>query len=92
LKTTGSTQSGLASTFVTKLDKPDMTKTPDKGCGHAAKPKNESKNKDSKEKPKPKHNISKDKCFNCGRKGHIAPNCPEKDKEEVEEKKKQFIT
>jgi hypothetical protein len=33
LKTTGSTQSVLASTFVTKLDMPDLVKAPGKGCG-----------------------------------------------------------
>jgi hypothetical protein len=40
--------------------------------------------------------MTKVKCFNCGKKGHIAPNCPEKDleddQEEQQSKKKQFVT
>jgi 6-phosphogluconolactonase/glucosamine-6-phosphate isomerase/deaminase len=45
----------------------------------------ESDYKSSEEKPKPKRDMSKVKCFNCGKKGHIAPNCPEKDQEDEEE-------
>jgi hypothetical protein len=40
--------------------------------------------------------MSKVKCFNCGKKGHIAPNCPENEDNEQEvvekdNKKKQFV-
>jgi hypothetical protein len=96
LKTTGSTQSGLASTFVMKLDMPDLVKVPGKGCGQSAKAEKEIDDKSSKEKPKPKCDMSKVKCFNYGKKGHIAPNCPERDQEDDQEeqqsKKKQFVT
>jgi hypothetical protein len=85
LKTIGSTQSGLASTFVTKLDMPDLVRAPGKGRGWSAKVEKESDYKSSEEKPKPKRDMSKVKCFNCGKKGHIAPNCPEKDQEDEEE-------
>jgi hypothetical protein len=47
------------------------------------------------EKPKPKRDMSKVKCFNCGEKGHIAPVCPEKDHEEKKEAEnnwKQYVT
>jgi hypothetical protein len=36
------------------------------------------------EKPKPKRDMTKVKCFNCGKKGHISPNCPEKNDQEQE--------
>jgi hypothetical protein len=91
LKTTGVTQSGSASTFVTKLDMPEQ--------GRAGK--RENKDKSEKGKPavaKPKRNMTKVKCFNCGCKGHIAPNCPEKEAEQEttakddEGKAKSFVT
>jgi hypothetical protein len=84
LKTTGSTQSGLASTFVTKLNMPDITQTPGKGRGRRGGLKVEKRTEDEvlDEKPKPKHDMSKVKCFNCGKKGHIAPDFPGKDQEE----------
>jgi hypothetical protein len=75
LKTTGVTQSGLASTFATKLDMPN----PNGKTG-----KKQGKNKDEKDadtKAKPKQDMSKVKCFNCGKLGHIAPNCPDKEVE-----------
>jgi 6-phosphogluconolactonase/glucosamine-6-phosphate isomerase/deaminase len=72
---------------------PDIVKTPGKRRGHNAKTEKESEDKDSEEKPKPKCDKSKVKCFNCGNKGHIAPNCPEKDQEEEEqETKKKIVT
>jgi len=41
----------------------------------------------------PSISQSKVKCFRCGKKGHIAPNCPEKDEDDEQEvKKKQFVT
>jgi hypothetical protein len=88
LKTAGTQQSGLASTFITKLDMPSIT--PGKGRGHMAKTEQEALD----EKPKPKQqDMSKVKCLRCGKKGHIAPNCPEKDEDEEHEvKKKQFVT
>jgi len=96
LNTTGSTQSGLASTFVTKLDMPDLVRVPGKGRGGSAKAEKESEDKSSEENPKPKRDMSKVKCFNCGKKSHIAPNCPEKDQEDEQEeqqvKRKQFVT
>jgi hypothetical protein len=47
---------------------------------------------DEKMKLKPKRDPSKDKCFNCGQRGHIAPNCPENDQEEeTKSEKKQFV-
>jgi hypothetical protein len=75
LKTTGVTQSGLVSTFVTKLDMPN----PNGKTG-----KKQGKNKDEKDadlKAKPKRDMSKVKCFNCGKFGHISPNFPEKEAE-----------
>jgi hypothetical protein len=95
LKTTGSTQSGLASTFVTKLDMPDMTQTPGKGRGCGGGLKTEKRNEGKIPDEKPKRDMSKVKCFNCGKKGHIAPDCPENDPEEnedAENKKKQYVT
>ncbi len=97
LKMMGSMQSGLASTFVTKLDMPDITQTPGKGRGHGGGLKAEKRTEDEvlDEKPKPKRDMSKVKCFNCGKKGHIAPDCPEKDQEEekeAENKRKQYVT
>jgi hypothetical protein len=61
LKTTGTTQLGLASAFVTKLDMPDIAQTPGKGCGHSCSLKSEKKIDDclSDEKPKPKRDMSK---------------------------------
>jgi hypothetical protein len=46
LKTKGTTQSGLASTFVTKLDIPDILQTPGKGRGHGGGIKTEKKSED----------------------------------------------
>jgi len=91
----GSTQSGLASMFVTTLDMPDIVQTPGKGCGRGSGLKSEKRTEDKApdEKPKPKCDMSKVKCFNCGKKGHIAPDCPEKDKEEEQvNKKTQYVT
>jgi hypothetical protein len=49
---------------------------------------------DETTKPKPKHDLSKVKCFNSGQRGHIAPNYPEIDQteQETETKGKQFVT
>jgi hypothetical protein len=98
LKMTGTMQSGLASMFVTKLDMPDITQTPGKGRGHRGGIKSDKKteNKLQDEKPKTKHDMLKVKCFNCGKKGHIVPNCPENEDNEQElvekdNKKKQFV-
>ncbi len=63
LNTTGSAQCSLASTFIMKLDMPDLVKTPDKGRGGNAKMDKESEDKNSEEKPKPKRDMSKVKCF-----------------------------
>jgi hypothetical protein len=96
LKSTGYAQSGLASTFIMKLDMPDLVKTPGKGRRRNVKMDKESEDKNAEEKPKPKQDMSKVKCFNCGKKGHIAPNCPEKnqkgEQEEQETRRKQFFT
>jgi hypothetical protein len=93
LKTTGSTQSILASTFVTKLDMPDIAKNHGKGHGQTAMTENETESKATEEKAKPKHDLSKVKCFICGKRGHITPNCPENDQEEeTKSEKKQFVT
>jgi 6-phosphogluconolactonase/glucosamine-6-phosphate isomerase/deaminase len=85
------TQSGLASTFVTKLDMPDQ--------GQAGKRENKDKNEKGKsEDSKPKRDMSEVKCFTCGEKGHIAPNFPDKEKEqetsakEDEGKAKTFVS
>jgi hypothetical protein len=76
---------------------PDMTQTPGKGRGRGVGLKTEKRNEDKilEDKPKPKRDMSKVKCFNCGKKGHIAPDCPEKDpekNEEAENKRKQYDT
>jgi hypothetical protein len=78
LKTTGVTQSGLASTFVTKLDMPNQ----EKGRKKEGKDGGEGKMSETKQG---KRDMSKVKCFYCNELGHIAPNCPKKAKE-VEEK------
>jgi hypothetical protein len=64
----GTTQSGLASTFVTKVDMPDVSQTPGKGrgCGGGIKSDKRTEDKLQDEKPKPKHDMSNVKCFNCG--------------------------
>jgi hypothetical protein len=74
LKTTGIAQSGLASTFVTKLDMPDQGQKAGRKDGKA---KGNGK-QTSEATEKPKRDMSKVKCFNCNKFGHIAPNCPEK--------------
>jgi len=86
LKRMGTTQSGLASMFVTKLDVPDISQNSGKGCGRGGSIKTNKKNYDKglEEKPKPKRDMSKVKCFSCGKKGHIAPNCPENEEDEQE--------
>jgi hypothetical protein len=86
LKRMGTTQSGLASMFVTKLDVPDISQNSGKGCGRGGGIKTNKKNDDKglEEKPKPKRDMSKVKCFSCGKKGHIAPNCPENEEDEQE--------
>jgi hypothetical protein len=44
-----------------------------KGHGQTTKTENEAKSKVPEEKMKPKHDPSKVKCFNCGKRGPIAP-------------------
>ncbi len=79
LKTTGAPQSGLASTLVVKLDMPDQG--PQMGKRQA-----KNKDEDTTNKPKPQRDMSKVKCFNCGKLGHILPNRSEKATErEVED-------
>jgi hypothetical protein len=86
LKTTGTTQSGLASTFVMKLDMPEVNKHQGKGCRQPACNGGDAESKIPNEttKSKPKHDLSKVKCINCGQRGHITPNCPENDQTEQE--------
>jgi hypothetical protein len=72
---------------------PNIAKTPDKEGGQNMKTDKENEDKGGEEKLKPKHDMSKVKCFNCGKNGHIAPNFPEKDQEEEPEiRRKQFVT
>lgn len=93
MKTTGVAQTGLASTFITKLDMPDIPRNPRKGRLSLDKPLEDDDDKGAEGKPKPKQDMSKVKCFICSKKGHIAPNCPENDMdEEPEENKKQVAT
>jgi hypothetical protein len=74
LKTTGTAQSGLASTFVTKLDMPNQSQKAGRKDG-----KEKGKGKQTSEAmEKPKHDMSKVKCFYSNEFGHIAPNCPKK--------------
>jgi hypothetical protein len=75
LKTTGVSQLGLASTFVTKLDMLDQS-----GKAGKNQDKNKTKEKNAEAPPKPKRDLSKVKCFNCRKLGHIAPTCHEKEK------------
>jgi hypothetical protein len=74
LKTTGVAQSGLASTFITKLDMPNLEK------GRKKEGKDGDKGKPSETK-QGKRDMSKVKCFYCNEFGHIAPNCPKIAKE-----------
>ncbi len=75
------------------IDMPNIAKTPDKEGGQNMKTDKENEDKGGEEKLKPKHDMSKVKCFNCGKNGHIAPNFPEKDQEEEPEiRRKQFVT
>jgi hypothetical protein len=74
LKTTGTPQSGLASTFVMKLDMPNQGQKAGRKDG-----KERGKGKQMSEATeKPKRDMSTVKCFNCIKFGHIASNCPEK--------------
>ncbi len=82
LKTTGVTQSGLASTFVTKLDMPDQGK----GGGKGKREGKEGGREKSSDMKQGKRDMSKVKCFACNKFGHIAPNCPEKVKEDTAQK------
>jgi hypothetical protein len=79
-----------------KLDMPSLVKAPGKGCGRNAKADKECEDKSGEEKPITKQDMSKVKSFICGKKGHIAPNFPEKDQEDEQEeqepKRKQFVT
>jgi hypothetical protein len=74
LKTTGTAQSGLASTFMTKLDMPNQGQKAGRKDG-----KEKGKGKQMSEATeKPKRNMSKVKCCHCNEFGHIAPNYPKK--------------
>jgi hypothetical protein len=88
LKTTGVTQSGLASTFVTKLDMPSQEK------GGKKDEKDGGKQGKASEMKQGKRDMSKIKCFYCNEFGHIAPNCPKKAKqaEERAQKAETFVS
>jgi 6-phosphogluconolactonase/glucosamine-6-phosphate isomerase/deaminase len=71
---------------------PDMSELPQMSQGHWHNPEFEkqgNKDNNSEVKLKPKRDMSKVKCFNCGKRGHIAMNCPQK---ELDNKDKTFVS
>lgn len=87
MKTTRPTQSGLACRFVTKLAISDILEDLVRikiGNGLKRKTRKNQRNQSQKE--------SKVKCFNCGKKGHIATSCPDAETAEEEAQgKKSFV-
>ncbi len=71
LKTTGLSATGLARTFAIKLDLPEKSKP--------EKVKREKKKAKIVGLEKPKRDLSKVKCFACGKRGHYTNKYPDKE-------------
>ncbi len=74
------TESGTTPTFMTNLEKSHVNKIQrNRKQGEPNKKNGEGLTKvleESGETPKKEKDLSKIKCYNCGEKGHIYPNCP----------------